>query len=252
MSSRMTLLDSDDLQRLPEGWQRDAAERLQEKMTDKAAKFPCIPAVQGHMMKHFRYGFLNAGPGEAELAARGLAELLQQYGSGSRAFGPYTSLVVLIHTGRASDGRQGVDDYERLFWMLLSRAAEYDPMPWPEHLPDDPSHHLWEYCHGGEPYFVYCGTPAHEQRRSRFFPYMMLAFTPRWVLREFNARGRQAERTKGLIRERLEAYDPVPPHPDLKLYGAEDNFEWKQYFLRDGADSPAGCPFAGGRKKIRS
>ena len=59
---------------------------------------------------------------------------------------------------------------------------------------------------------------------------MMLAFTPRWVLKQFNARTRQAEHTKGLIRQRLAQYDPVPPHPDLKLYGAEDNYEWKQYF----------------------
>lgn len=251
MSLRTTLLDTDALLHLQEDWQLEAADSLMAKMTDKTAKFPCIPAVQGHALKHFRYGFINLSRCSVEEASGELASLLHEYGLHSREYGNYTSLVVMIHAEKAEDGREGVEYYERLFWALLTRATAYDPQPWPESIPDEPSHHLWEFCYGGEPYFVYCGTPAHKKRRSRHFPYMMLAFTPRWVLRQFNAKARQAQRTKMLIRERLEAYDVVPPHPDLNLYGQKDNYEWKQYFLGDSTESPNRCPFVRNRKEIR-
>ncbi|ACX67826.1 YqcI/YcgG family protein [Paenibacillus sp. FSL H8-0457] len=242
MSGLMRLDDMDAAYGLPEEWQREANVKLTEKMTDRSAKFPCIPAVQGHALNHFRYGFINRG--ESQEAAGQLAALLHEFGLGSRGFGPYTSLVVFINTEHGRDSLEGVEYYERLFWQLLSRTTEYDTEPWPADLPGEPDDHLWEFCYAGEPYFVYCGTPAHELRQSRYFPYMMLAFTPRWVLKQFNARARQAEHTKVLIRKRLTEYDPVPPHPDLKFYGAEDNYEWKQYFLRDNEESLSKCPFA--------
>lgn len=248
MSGLLRLDDMDAVHGLQEEWQRKAITKLTEKMTDRYAKFPCIPAVQGHALNHFRYGFIHQG--ESQAAAEQLAALLREYGLGSRDFGPYTSLVVMICTEHGRDSLEGAQYYERLFWQLLSQTTEYDTEPWPADLPEEPTDHLWEFCFAGEPYFVYCGTPAHELRQSRYFPYMMLAFTPRWVLKEFNARTRQAEHTKGLIRQRLAQYDPVPPHPDLKFYGAEDNYEWKQYFLRDNTESLSKCPFARRHKEI--
>ncbi|WP_054956927.1 YqcI/YcgG family protein [Paenibacillus dakarensis] len=225
-----------------EPWQLDAVHKWKMKMTDRDLKFPCIPAVLGFTLNHLRYGFI--GPAEENDAAKQLADLLQCFGEHSRTFGPYTSLVVFIHAKSEAQHREGMDYYEQLFWSLLSCATEFDRKPWPVHVPDDPSEHLWEFCYGGEPYFVYCGTPAHTLRRSRSFPYMVLAFTPRWVLNQFNAAPLRAEKTKQMIRKRLHAYDPVPPHPDLNLYGAEDNYEWRQYFLHDSEDSLPVCPFA--------
>ncbi|KOP66433.1 hypothetical protein AMS62_15215 [Bacillus sp. FJAT-18019] len=249
MSRIMKLDDIEAVHSLPEEWQREAITRLAEKMTDRSAKFPCIPAVQGHAKNHFRYGFIQKG--EAQEAAEQLALMLGEFGSRSRELGPYTSLVVWIRTEPSRENLEGIEYYERLFWQLLSRTTEYDTEPWPAELPEDPADHLWEFCYAGEPYFVYCGTPAHELRHSRHSPYMMLAFTPRWVLKQFNARVRQAEHTKVMIRKRLAEYDPVPPHPDLKFYGAEDNYEWKQYFLRDNTTSLLKCPFARLHKEIR-
>ncbi|UNK17839.1 YqcI/YcgG family protein [Paenibacillus sp. N3/727] len=222
-------------------WQLDAINKWTVKMTDRESKFPCIPAVQGYAFNHLRYGFVQQA--EDFAAEEQLAALLQNYGEQSRVLGHYTSLVVFIHSNAEPYRKDGVEYYERLFWSLLSRTTAMDRKPWPAHLPDDPSDHLWEYCYDGEPYFVYCGTPAHKLRRSRSFPYMVLAFTPRWVLEKFNSAPLQAEKTKQMIRRRLYAYDPVPPHPDLKMYGAEDNYEWRQYFLRDSGNSLSSCPF---------
>ena len=168
MSGLMRLDDMDAAYGLPEEWQREAIVKLTEKMTDRSAKFPCIPAVQGHALNHFRYGFINRG--ESQEAAGQLAALLHEFGLGSRGFGPYTSLIVWIHTEHGMDNLEGVEYYERLFWQLLSRTTEYDTEPWPADLPEEPDDHLWEFCYAGEPYFVYCGTPAHELRQSRYFP----------------------------------------------------------------------------------
>lgn len=85
--------------------------------------------------------------------------------------------------------------------------------------------------------------PAHKNRQSRHFDTMMLAITPRWVLQEFMKKETLASRLKNQIRKRLQKYDAVSIHPDLNSYGADDNFEWKQYFLRDDATTISKCPF---------
>lgn len=238
-------LKLEDITQSPEcysAWQLEAVGKWAEKLTDRVSKFPCIPAVQGFALNHLRYGFVRMARDAG--AAEALAELLRSYGRQSKEFGTYTSLVVFIQDATEFRNRQdGVEYYERLFWSLLSRTTELDSTPWPAHLPEDPTDCLWEFCFDGEPYFVYCGTPAHRLRRSRSFSCMVLAFTPRWVLQEFGVVAVQAEKTKKAIRKRLEAYDQVPAHPELNLYGAEDNYEWKQYFIRDSLDSLPTCPF---------
>ena len=92
---------------------------------------------------------------------------------------------------------------------------------------------MWEFCYHGEQYFMYCATPAHINRKSRHFPYFMLAITPRGVLERFNTSPHRAAKIKEKIRERLAEYDSISIHPDLNTYGKDDNHEWKQYFLRD-------------------
>ena len=58
---------------------RKAITKLTEKMTDRYAKFPCIPAVQGHALNHFRYGFIHQG--ESQVAAEQLVALCASSGS---------------------------------------------------------------------------------------------------------------------------------------------------------------------------
>jgi uncharacterized protein len=90
---------------------------------------------------------------------------------------------------------------------------------------------------------MYCATPAHTNRRSRHFDTMMLAITPRWVLQAFNKSEIRAKKIKDSIRKRLKNYDAIDVHRDLNRYGADDNYEWKQYFLRDDDTALTRCPF---------
>jgi len=90
---------------------------------------------------------------------------------------------------------------------------------------------------------MYCASPAHRNRNSRHFDYFMLAITPRWVLKEFNKEKSYAKKIKSQVRNRLKHYDAINIHPDLNTYGNNDNYEWRQYFLRDDDTSLSKCPF---------
>ncbi|WP_440109247.1 YqcI/YcgG family protein [Paenibacillus sp. QZ-Y1] len=221
-----------------EAWKRDAYRLFASKMSDREARFPCIPATQAFALGHLRYGFVS--PPGSESASRILSNIITEYGQSSRSFGQYSSLVIFFEKEQEI---RDVIGYETLFWDLLSQIRSLDDKPWPQDIPEDPEQSMWEFCFSDERYFVYCGTPAHTSRQSRSFPYFMLAMTPRWVLDIWNAHPQKAEAIAPKIRERLAAYDTVPAHPELKQYGAQGNLEYKQYFLRDDDTAPSKCPF---------
>ncbi|QDP39060.1 YqcI/YcgG family protein [Radiobacillus deserti] len=220
-------------------WQLDAYRAFHEKFINKTYKFPCIPATQGYQLDQLRFVFLPS-PLNSETSSY-LAELLEHYGKKAKKIGDYTSLVLFLERTKKEEGLS-VTAYEDWFWNLLQEVHEIDSTPWPEEIPQDPHDPLWEYCFNGERYFLFCATPSHEKRQSRYFPFMMLAITPRWVFQTFLEKP-GAGKIKGQIRERLTKYDAVAPHPDLNVYGSDDNYEYKQYFLRDDQSSSRKCPF---------
>ncbi|MDR6717556.1 YqcI/YcgG family protein [Paenibacillus sp. 2003] len=221
-----------------ETWKRDAHRLFSFKMSDREARFPCIPATQAFALGHLRYGFVsNFGDESAE---RNVSDILKEYGECSRSFGEYSSLILFFEKEKEI---RDVLAYEKAFWDLLSQIRHLDNKPWPKDIPEDPEHPMWEFCYNDERYFVYCGTPAHMSRQSRNFPYFMLALTPRWVLDTWNAQPLKAAAIAPRIRARLAAYDTIPAHPELKQYGSQGNLEYKQYFLRDDDTAPSKCPF---------
>lgn len=224
-----------------ENWQLQAYEAFASKMSDKDNLFPCIPATQGFHLNHFRYGFVSDP--RKDTAVTELAVILKTYSETSRSTGNLSSLVVLFETPEDLRNSFSVTDYEELFWSLLNQLSDQDEKEWPDHIPIDPSENAWEFCYHEEQYFVYCGTPAHVNRQSLHGEVFTLAITPRWVLDEFNTSPISSEKVKQKIRQRLADYDTAPAHPELKKYGQEDNFEWKQYFLRDDHTSLRKCPF---------
>ncbi|WP_409275183.1 YqcI/YcgG family protein [Neobacillus sp. SCS-31] len=236
----MVLYKQEEVVRLEmEPWKKDAVQKFSEKISNEEKPFPCIPATIGQHLGHFRFGFLPY-PEEADSTSK-LALALGEYAKSYRKYGKYTSLV-LFYKDTDRD-ILSVAQYEKLFWEQMKECSLLDSGKWPAHIPSDAGNPLWEYCFNGEQFFVYCGTPAHQQRQSRHFPYLMLAITPRSVLVEFNSVEARAVKIKADIRKRLVAYDSAPIHPDLNTYGNENNFEWKQYFLRDNESSPVSCPF---------
>lgn len=224
-----------------EPWKQDAFETFAAKIADQDQPFPCIPAIIGQQLNHFRYGFVSNLSNDT--AVNQLADLLEAYSKCYREIGSYTSLIIFYEPYREMAEKVKINDYEELFWAQLNRLAELDPLAWPKHIPQDPNHLLWEFCFHGEPYFMYCATPAHIQRNSRYCPYFMLAITPRSALERFFSSEKNAVKIKASIRKRLENYDSIPIHPALNTYGNEDNYEWMQYFIRDDDTSLPKCPF---------
>lgn len=221
-----------------EPWKQDAYKKFDRKMTDVEKPFPCIPATLGHRFNQFRYGFLPAH--KDPRSSKELASALEEFSAIYHSTGPYASLVLFYE--QCGD-ELSVKDYEQIFWEQLGRVCHFDKKDWPEHIPPDPEDSMWEFCFHEQQYFVYCATPAHLSRQSRYFPYFMLAITPRSVLVELNESPERAAKLKKQIRKRLENYDSAPIHPDLNAYGQKDNFEWKQYFLRDDESAAGKCPF---------
>ncbi|KGR77187.1 hypothetical protein CD33_03490 [Ureibacillus sinduriensis BLB-1 = JCM 15800] len=234
-------MDTPPHRKLLKPWERNVLEKFAAKMNDKREPFPCIPATIGYLKNQLCYGFI--GDPRKKNSVFELGELLSQFTSESRNFGPYTSLIVFFQAFKDGEDTYTVEDYEQLFWKQLCGLAAIDSSVWPEDIPMDPHNPIWEFCFNGERYFMYCATPANVHRKSRHFDVMMLAITPRWVLEEFNKQEFFARNIKARIRNRLANYDEVPIHPDLNSYGAEDNFEWRQYFLRDDDTSLSKCPF---------
>ncbi|MGP4077988.1 YqcI/YcgG family protein [Halobacillus sp. K22] len=223
-----------------DSWEQLAYKDFSTMMKDKRHPYPCVPGKQGFITDSLRFGF--ADNPESSHACKQAADYLKEYGEVSRETGKYASLVLFFNT---ENTEWNLDYYQSLFWEILNKIHAYDEKSWPEHIPSDPDQNAWEFCFHGEPYFVFCATPAHLDRNSRYFPYLLLAFQPRFVFDEINSGTSQGRKLKSIIRARLNNYDNIPIHPDLKWYGEKDNLEWKQYFLKDDSTSLPKCPFSG-------
>ena len=222
-------------------WKQTAYQAFSAMIADDENTYPCVPARQGFLLNQLRFSFI--GDPRKMSASKELADCLKEYGKYAQAIGKYTSFAIFIETPEDMLTTYDIEDYRKLFWSLLNNVSTFDEKAWPEDIPTNPSHHEWEFCFDGEPYFVFCATPAHKSRKSRHFPSLLLAFQPRFVFTNINDSTVYGRNLKKLIRKRTYEYDGIPCHPDLKWYGQKDNHEWKQYFLSDDEQTESKCPF---------
>jgi uncharacterized protein len=204
--------------------------------------FPCTFAVRAALTEGLRFGFID------ELYDRDtradLRVLLQQYLAEYRSISRTTSLIVFFHTSEPDDSLSG---YFGTFWEILQDLHDGEPIQWPEDVPHDTDHPMWEYVFEGTPMFVVCSTPAHARRRSRHSPIFYITFQPRWVFEHITPDTKAGELARKRIRQRLVVFDyGLEPSAELGYYGDPNNREWLQYFLPDDNEprAPAGaCPF---------
>lgn len=221
-------------------WKKEAFDYISDLFHQKTPAFPCLLGIAGFMNDHLRYGFVSS-PIASDETAHTVAAYLQSFVPNARSCGKNASLILFFSEKRDL----GDEAYNGMFWALLDALHGLDTHPWPQGVPQDPEHPLWEFCFAGEPIFVVCNTPSHRNRMSRYSPYFSITFQPRWVFEDViglhNAKGKHLQ---SQIRNRLQAFDTTPPSPFLGLYGEEENREWKQYYLFDGNDHGAQtCPF---------
>ena len=221
-------------------WGADAFDSFRDQLLSRDAPFPCVFGVTGLRSGHLRYCFVESKTDSNQIGF--LAEALRWYLPRSRSFGRATSFVAFFKP----EERDGdIAHSETAFWRILNLLHEQDARGWPDKIPQNPSHHLWEFSFAGEPIFVACATPGHKKRMSRYNSVFMLTFQPRWALDSIGDDLPADIAAREQIRERLAAYDLTPISPSLANYGESTCLEWKRYFLRDtNHGGLKQCPFA--------
>ncbi|WP_409250803.1 YqcI/YcgG family protein [Bacillus sp. SCS-153A] len=232
-----------------EEWKISAYKDFSSMMLNTENPYPCVPGIQGFQKDQLRFGF--TGNPQDDTSHIEFASMLKTYGKISRDTGNYASIVVFFDSRNLTFETDANTQYQELFWSILNRVHELDEAPWPEDIPQDPHDAAWEFCFDGEPYFAFCATPSHIERKSRYFPYFLLALQPRWVFDEINASTTFGQKLKKVIRRRLKDYDGKEAHPNLKWYGQNDNHEWKQYYLSDDGQTPSKCPFTAMKNRLK-
>jgi FPC/CPF motif-containing protein YcgG len=215
-------------------WQSVMFSEFEAQMSSESRPFPCIFGVTGYRADQLRYFFLD--PFEVEVLGTQLAHFVGE----SRTLGPNTSLVVFTRPRPV----QTLGAYYRKMWLTLDQLARLDKSPWPETIPEQVDHPMWEFSFAGEPIFVVCSTPAHVMRQSRRSSAFMLTFQPRWVFEKILGTEKAASAAFAEVRKRLIPYDSTSPSPLLGRYGNNEGREYQQYFLPDDNHAETGCPFA--------
>lgn len=214
-------------------WQRIVFSEFEATLSSSSRPFPCVFGVSGLKTGQLRYAFPDP------LTPETLAPILRAYLAQARDFGRMTSLAVFARPGPV----QPIEDYRTRFWDLLDGLETIDDTPRPAEVPAALDTDLWEFCFAGEPVFVVCNSPAHVLRQSRRSTSFMVTFQPRWVFEGIlDSDDPQMQRALQGVRERLAAFDAIPPAPFLGTYGAPGNREFHQYFIDDTNETPT-CPF---------
>jgi uncharacterized protein len=214
-------------------WERAAFADFSERIDSRSEAFPCHFGTAGFRQDQLRYHFSDNGD------ALKIAMALEEYIQVCRGFGQNTSFVVTIRT----DSADCIEAYHRKFWGLLESIRRYDSFAWPDEIPFEVDNSAWEFCFAGEPLFVVCTTPAHQQRRSRYSAHFSLLFQPRWVFANILDTPEKANKAFQSVRSLLSRYDDIGVSPVLGMYGNPTNREHLQYFLSDD-HTPLGCPVA--------
>ncbi|WP_246218492.1 YqcI/YcgG family protein [Litoribacterium kuwaitense] len=220
------------------GWEQYVYQQFYSGMLESHPPFPCVLGVDGVTRDQVRYCFIHSAEEDDVVD---LANALRTYVENCREFGRNTSLVAFF---KPEPQTYTLSSYEDRFWTILQLLNDNDEKPWPPHIPKHPDHPLWEFCFHGEPMFVVCNTPAHEERLSRHSDVFMMTFQPRWVFEGLGLNTKAGQVIQHKVRKRLNDYDKVAAHPELGWYGQEENREWRQYFLHDAPEAGAAvCPF---------
>ncbi|MBL1217753.1 MAG: YqcI/YcgG family protein [Planctomycetes bacterium] len=201
------------------------------------ADYPCYLGTMAEARGEMIYSYVD-GPQHVHH----VAETLTAFTDVSEAHVENRHALALFF--RPEPDEQTHEYYERAFWTHLSYLREHDPAPWPADIPEDPEHHLWEFCFNGVPMFIFSASPSYKKRRSRNLgPSLILLFQPRSVFEGIEGDTRSGRATRSRIRSALERWNLMKPHPSLNAYGDPTNREWRQYFLPDTNDDVKGtCP----------
>ena len=207
------------------GWKKQRY--LEFRKTMRETRYPCHFAVQAERADSARYLF--AGDARDRDALLKVREGLRQYLERYQSIAERTTLVIFFEPTTEDQSGQG---YRDRFWGVLEFLNRRDPEPWPSDVPEDPDDPEWEFCFSGEPMFIVGRAPFYTDRKSRYTPYgLEITIQPRRILDDISGDTMEGQHARSVIRDRLEDYDDIVPHPEIGDYSDPDTREWKQYLL---------------------
>lgn len=228
-------------------WARSGYEAFCRALESQEPGFPCIYGVRTYNEGGLRFVFIRDDTIPAGLEELGQA--VWEYATTSSEIGQFTTLAAFFPPTNGELAT--LEGYRKRYWRILQWLFEHDPAPWPDGIPVDPTDPDWEFCFGGLPMFVPAMLPIYVRRRSRRNLCFAILFQPRFVFDELIAQPGKLAAARRVIRARALAFDDVPVHPTIGVYGEQDNLEWKQYVVPDSSDPVTGeCPLKP-RKRIR-
>lgn len=138
------------------------------------------------------------------------------------------------------DGHDTHERFQARFWRILQMLQDGDPLP----TAGEPDNPHWEFTFDGCQMFVVGANRTYHKRHSRNLGLgQVMLFQPRSVFIDSVTNEAISTSARNAIRERLHRWDDVSHHPDLGVFGAAENREWKQYCLPDdNAPINSGCP----------
>lgn len=212
-------------------WLAEAWQAFERNVGDPA--YPCFFGSQALRADAIHYSFVEHG------GPTHLPETLRHFLHACRDH-PLANFAVFFEPVRDLSHA----DAAARFWDTLVMLQAHDSDQAGEFAGADPDTPLWEFAFAGVQMFVVGASPTYRNRASRNLgAAMVMLFQPRDVFDIGNLGKNSGEQARTLIRKRLFAWDGVAHHPALGTYGDPDNREWKQYFLPDGNEEPAGrCP----------
>lgn len=136
--------------------------------------------------------------------------------------------------------------YKDFMWGVMDYLHRNDPSPWPAAVPVDPNHLAWEFCFGGDAFFLFASSPAYRRRRSRNYgPAFVMLFQPKRIFASLDIDSAAGVKARTIIRDRLKLWDGIDTlPPDIGDYGSPMSYRWKQYMFEDEDVPMQGtCPF---------
>ncbi|RNA66135.1 YqcI/YcgG family protein [Alteribacter keqinensis] len=206
-----------------------------EKLVSEPS-FPCYFGKHGLIQDELRYSYIEKD-NWAHLpdTMRSFLSLLKRDPSVRRG------LFLFAEQGE----NETIEEFRKEFWDILQYLHKEDHKPWPEHIPEDPDHHLWTFCFDGEPIFAFGNAPAYVQRKTRNLGNaLVIGFQPRLIFEGLEGTEPNGINSREAVRKRVEVWDQLPKHPDISHYGDETHHEWKQFFIGDDCEPiKSKCPF---------
>lgn len=223
-------------------WFVEAYKQFHAIVIDKEKQFPCYFAIDGERIRLNWYTYVDRRSPKASLSQ--LSETLGRFLDVSAQVSR-KRVSLLAFFGPPQQEEVSLMQYRDQFWHVLASLRKHDPQPWPRTVPVDPRDPKWEFCFSGEPLFVFGNCPAYKLRRSRNVgDCLVIVFQPKRVFHGIGGETPAGRAAKARIRNRLQAYDLIPPHSDLGSYDHSSTSKWRQYFLPDDATAISDeCPF---------